>query len=235
MNNPLELFLHRLRFDLNQPLPGQAAQLQMAPYPRPLDSAADDQPRPDTRRGGVLVLFYPQHERIFLPLILRPMYNGVHSGQVGFPGGGREAGDNDLSATALREAYEEIGVSPNAVTVLGSLSPLYVFASNYLVFPTVAWAQQRPNFRIDPYEVAQLLEVPLEDLLNEQNRRTETWQLRGRVANVPFFDIHGQKIWGATAMMLSELLTVPAIRALGAPAPGVQPPVVSIGDLENQD
>jgi 8-oxo-dGTP pyrophosphatase MutT (NUDIX family) len=231
MNNPFDLFLRRLRFDLSQPLPGQAAHRQMAPYPRPLDNPADDQPRPDTRRGGVLVLFYPQRGQVFLPLILRPTYLGVHSGQIGFPGGGYEAGDQDLTATALREAHEEIGVPADAVTVLGHLSPLYVFASNYLVFPSVAWAQQRPKFRIDPYEVAQLLEVPIHDLLNEQNRRTEVWQLRGRVANVPFFDIQGQKIWGATAMMLSELLTIPAIRQ----APDVQQPTVSIGDLENQD
>jgi 8-oxo-dGTP pyrophosphatase MutT (NUDIX family) len=231
MNNPFDLFLRRMRFDLRQPLPGQAAQLQMAPYPRPIDKAADDQPRPDTRRGGVLVLFYPQHERVFLPFILRPTYNGVHSGQVGFPGGGHEAVDQDLTATALREAYEEIGVLAEEVIVLGHLSPLYVFASNYLVFPTVAWTHQRPDFHIDPYEVAQLLEVPIHELLDEQNRRTEIWQLRGRVANVPFYAIQGQKIWGATAMMLGELLAIPAVRQ----APGVQQRVVSIGDLANRD
>jgi 8-oxo-dGTP pyrophosphatase MutT (NUDIX family) len=110
--------------------------------------------------GGVLVLFYEQQGRLHLPLIQRPTYEGVHSGQVALPGGGRENSDADLTATALREAYEEIGVPPGEVTVLGRLTKLYIHPSNYVVTPTVAWTPQRPAFRLDPYEVAALLEVP---------------------------------------------------------------------------
>jgi 8-oxo-dGTP pyrophosphatase MutT (NUDIX family) len=160
------------------------------------------------------VLFYPQHGQIYLPLILRPTYDGVHSGQVGFPGGGHEQGDADLVATALREAHEEIGVQVHEVVLLGQLSPLYVFASNYLVYPTVAWSPARPPFDIDVREVAQLLEVPVTDLLNPGHQRLEEWQLRGRLVHVPFFAIQEQKIWGATAMMLSELLSLPALHLL---------------------
>jgi 8-oxo-dGTP pyrophosphatase MutT (NUDIX family) len=223
MNGHFDAFLHQLRMDLAAPMPGRPAQYRMAPQPRPSGQLPYDQPQPDARRGGVLALFYPQGDQLFLPLILRPTYNGVHSGQVGFPGGGYEPGDEDLVRTALREAYEEVGVHPEGLTLLGKLSPLYVFPSNYLVFPTVAWTPARPAFKIDPYEVDLLLEVPLLDLLNPANRREEEWQLRGRTARVPFFAVQGQQIWGATAMMLSELLTLPAMRLVNTPTQAATP------------
>lgn len=213
MSDPHAPFRDRLRADLAGPLPGRAAQMGMAPRPRPGNNAFE-QPRADTRQGGVLILFYPYGGRLTLPLILRPTYTGVHSGQVSLPGGGREAGDADLTATALREAYEEVGVEPGQVQVLGRLSPLYVFASNYLVQPTVAWCAGRPAFKLDPYEVALLIETPLADLLDERNRREESWQLRGYTAQVPYFSIQGQTVWGATAMILSELLALPSLQPM---------------------
>jgi 8-oxo-dGTP pyrophosphatase MutT (NUDIX family) len=217
MSATFEPFLRQLRHDLAGDLPGQIAQYQMAPQPRPNGALPYDQPRPDARRGGVLILLYPRQRdeeddwAVHLPLILRPTYNGVHSGQVALPGGGFEEGDGDLTGTALREAYEEIGAPADQLMLLGQLSPLYVFVSNYLVFPTVAWTPNPPGFRIDPYEVAQLLETPLVDLLNPANRQREERALRDRMADVPFFAVQGQKIWGATAMMLSELLALPAM------------------------
>jgi 8-oxo-dGTP pyrophosphatase MutT (NUDIX family) len=217
MSELFEPFRRQIRHDLAGPLPGPEAQMGMAPLFRTSSGESYDTPRADARRGGVLALFYPQADRLYIPLILRPTYTGVHSGQVGFPGGGFDPLDTDLTATALREAYEEVGVHPSEVTVLGQLTPLYVYASNYLVLPTVAWVDYRPDFRPDPYEVAQLIEAPLLDLLHPGNRRVETWDLRGRTGEVPFFAIQGHIIWGATAMMLSELLSLPAMKV----APGV--------------
>lgn len=211
-------FLHQLRLDLSAPLPGRTVQYKMAPRPRP-GGEIDNEPGQDTRQGGVLALFYPRSDRVYLPLILRPTYQGVHSGQVGFPGGGHDDTDDDLTATALREAYEEIGVQPGDVAVLGHLTPLYVVASNYLVLPTVAWIGYRPDFHPDPYEVARLIEVPLLDLLNPGTRRSELWTLRGNTVEVPYFAVQEQTIWGATAMMLNELLSLPAMRY----APGADP------------
>jgi 8-oxo-dGTP pyrophosphatase MutT (NUDIX family) len=98
----------------------------------------------------VLALLYPHAGQIFLPLILRSTYPGVHSGQIGFPGGGYEATDGDLTATALRETYEEIGVHASQYTVLGQLTPLYVSASNYLVQPIVGWIDYRPDLQPRP-------------------------------------------------------------------------------------
>jgi 8-oxo-dGTP pyrophosphatase MutT (NUDIX family) len=214
----MQQFIESLRHDLLAPLPGSIAQYQMAPQPRsgrlPYDQA------PDTaRRSGVLILFYPQEdaqgqEEIYLPLILRPTYDGVHSGQIGLPGGRWEDTDVDIVATALRETHEEIGVHAEHIEVLGQLSPLYVFASNNLVYPTVGWIDHRPTFEPDPYEVALLLEFSLRDLLDPGNLRSEQWQLRDRAAQVPFYYIQKQTIWGATAMILSELLTLPTVAQL---------------------
>jgi 8-oxo-dGTP pyrophosphatase MutT (NUDIX family) len=212
MTELYEPFLRQLRHDLGGTLPGREAQMGMAPLFRTSSGESYDTPRADARRGGVLAIFYPQDEQLYIPLILRPTYIGVHSGQVGFPGGGFDPIDADLTATALREAYEEVGVHPSEVTVLGHLTPLYVYASNYLVQPTVAWIDYRPDFRPDPYEVAQLIETPLLDLLSPSNRRVETWDLRGRTGEVPYFAIQGHTIWGATAMMLCELLSLPAMK-----------------------
>lgn len=211
----MQQFVDALQQDLLAPLPGRVAQYQMAPRPR-AGSLPYDQAPESARHSGVLILFYPDHnelgkETIYLPLILRPTYEGVHSGQIAFPGGGWEEGDADLIATALRETDEEIGVAATAIQVLGQLSPLYVFASNHLVYPTVAWMDHKPLFRPDPHEVALVIEMPLHELLNPANLRSEQWQLRDRTAEVPFYYIQQQTIWGATAMMLSELLTLPTI------------------------
>ncbi len=156
----------------------------------------------------MLVLLYPREGQLYLPLIRRTEYNGAHSGQISLPGGRKEAGDPDPVATALREAQEEIGVDPAAVTVLGELTPLYIWASHFQVQPVVGWTPQRPHFCLDPQEVAGLLEVSLEELRDPSNREEEEWELRGRRVRVPFFRIQGQVVWGATAMILSELLAL---------------------------
>jgi 8-oxo-dGTP pyrophosphatase MutT (NUDIX family) len=131
---------------------------------------------------------------------------------VGLPGGGFEAGDRDLIRTALRESQEEIGVDPALVTVLGQLSTIYIRPSNNLVLPIVGWAGQRPAFLPDPREVALLIEASLLEFLDPANRRTEVWQLQSRTATVPLFGVQNQVIWGATAMILGELLALPALR-----------------------
>ncbi len=197
----------RLAARLRHPLPGRAAHRLMAPLPR-AGWEPNFQPPSPPRQGGVLILLYPHNTQLHLPLILRPTYDGVHSGQVAFPGGGQEVLDADLTATALREAHEEIGIDPTSVQILGQLSRLYIMPSNYEVWPTVAWTPQRPHFRTDPYEVERLLEIPLSALQDPANRHQEEWQLRDRKTQVPFFRVAEQTIWGATAMMLSELLTV---------------------------
>jgi len=185
----------------------------MAPMPRP-GAEEGDTPAPDARHSGVLILFYPHDGKIYFPLTLRPTYLGVHSGQVSLPGGRREQQDVDLIATALRETHEEIGVPPAAVEIVGALSTLYIYRSNHLVLPVVGWTAARPTFVTDPHEVAQLVEAPLNDFLNPANYRTETWELPDRRANVPIISVQNQAIWGATAMILGELLALPTLQRL---------------------
>ncbi len=216
MSDHYEPFLRQLRIDLSRPLPGPDAQQRMAPRPR-TSTSSHFEPGLNTRQGGVLILFYPHSDQIYFPLILRPTYGGVHSGQVGLPGGGHEKIDNGMADTALRETYEEVGVHPSQITLLGLLTPLYVYASDYLVHPYVGWTDYSPEFHPDPYEVAKLIQAPLTEFLAPGNLQEETWQLRGRDVLVPFFDIQDQVIWGATAMMLSELLALPSVQQLATP------------------
>jgi 8-oxo-dGTP pyrophosphatase MutT (NUDIX family) len=216
MNNPFQTFIAALQHDLQQPLPGRTAQFHMAPQPRP-GAEMDETSHPNARKSSVLLLFYPYAATVYFPLILRPTYPGVHSGQVSLPGGGFEAGDGDLIRTALREAHEEIGVDPAQVSILGQLSTLYIRPSNNLVLPVVGWSAERPTFIPDPREVALLVEASLLEFLNPANRRTEVWELQNRTANVPLFGIQDQIIWGATAMILGELLALPALRRVPGP------------------
>ncbi len=168
------------------------------------------------RQAGVLVLLYPAQGALTLLLIRRTPDPGVHSGQVGFPGGAQEAEDADCTATALREACEEVGVC-GPVAVLGHLTPLYIPPSRYLVTPTVGAVPARPAFRPNAQEVAALLELPLPELLDDRRKRAEDWELGGAVFRVPFYDVGGHAVWGATALMLSELEA--RLRAVLARAP----------------
>lgn len=211
MSDSFQNFINALQYDLQQPLPGRAAQYLMAPQPR-AGAEFEDLPDPNARQSSVLLLFYPYEETVYLPLILRPTYPGVHSGQVGLPGGGYEAGDTDLIQTALREAQEEVGVDPAVVSILGELSTLYIRPSNNLVLPVVGYTTERPDFRPDAREVALLIEASLLEFLDPANQRTEVWQLQNRTARVPLFGVQNQIVWGATAMILGELLALPALR-----------------------
>jgi 8-oxo-dGTP pyrophosphatase MutT (NUDIX family) len=155
----------------------------------------------------VLVLFYPHDGQIAFPLTRRTETVESHKGQISLPGGARE-GDESLRATALRETCEELEVCPDTLEVLGRLSPLYIPPSGFLINPFVAVSPARPNFEPDPMEVAELIETPLSLLLDPATVKWEEWTLRGTAVAVPFFHIYGHKVWGATAMVLSELVTM---------------------------
>lgn len=159
------------------------------------------------RGAGVLVLVYPLGGRPHVLLTRRT--DGVlhHKGQISFPGGRREPGE-DLRETALREAREELGVSEEELRILGDLTPLYVPPSRFCIHPLVAYADFRPALRPQPEEVAEIIEVPLEVLLDPDSVRRETRTLRGLRVNVPYYPFLGHKIWGATAMVLAEFLEV---------------------------
>lgn len=187
------------------PLPGLAAQITMAPSPRPF-YPPDDGPKP--RQAGVLLLLYPIQGRLHILFTVRPANLEYHAGQVSFPGGGREEGDRTLVETALRETQEELGISTDPLEILGPLTPLYVPPSNNYVYPFVAYSPCRPPFRPDPSEVAELLEIPLGTFLNPAIRQEDRMEREGVQVIIPYYAVGGYKIWGATAIILAEFLAM---------------------------
>ncbi len=157
------------------------------------------------RPAAVLILLYPLAESLTTVLIQRTPDPGVHSGQIAFPGGAVEPGDADSVAAALREACEEIGVCQEPVSILGQLAPVYIPPSNFLVTPVVGALPWRPAFTPGPEEVAALLEMPLDALLDPARKKETRMHLRGIDLEVPYYDVEGQIVWGATALMLAEL------------------------------
>ncbi len=199
-----EHFKERLDRRLEGPLPGRRAQERLAPRPRSLTSPPDANPR----QSAVLVPLLAYREEVHLLLTVRTFTLNHHGGEVSFPGGALEPGDTDLFQTALRETCEEIGLSPDHVVRLGRLTNLYIPPSNNLVHPFVGWLTDVALLQANPIEVERILCVPLRFLLDANNRQREEWNLQGRVLEVPFYPVMGTKIWGATAMMLGELLAV---------------------------
>ena len=198
--------LARIEAGLRAPLPGVAAQLLMAPDPRPGQKAYFEV-EGTALKAGVLVLLYESGGELRLLLTRRTERVLHHRGQISFPGGEQHPGES-LEATALRETAEELGLDLGPVRVLGRLTPLYIPPSNYCIYPTVAFLPGPPVFRSQPDEVAELVEVPLSHLIDPANRRRETRTVGGRAAVVPFYEYRGHQVWGATAMVLAEFLVL---------------------------
>ncbi|MEW6320858.1 MAG: CoA pyrophosphatase [Acidobacteriota bacterium] len=211
-------FGQRLCEALAGPLPGLEAQLRMAPRPR---TGWDPSRLPaDLRDAAALVLIYPGADqtppssgamRLHLPLTVRGAALRNHTGQVSLPGGRVDAGES-FETAALREAAEEVGIAPASVRVLGRLTPLHIPVSRYLLHPIVGLADARPAFSAAEWEVARILEVPVAHLADPAVVRRET-QLRERDGHmveidVPYFDVDGERVWGATAMVLAEFLAI---------------------------
>jgi 8-oxo-dGTP pyrophosphatase MutT (NUDIX family) len=208
-----------LRAALARPLPGLSMQMGMAPVPRPgMEHGLD--PELNCRRAGVLVLFYPCDGELRLVLTRRTDAVDTHRGQISFPGGSMDPGEDAVSA-ALREAWEELAVDMASLEVVGQLSSLYIPPSGFCIYPVVAYAAERPSFVPNSGEVAEVLEVSLAHLLDPNTRGEEIWPMRGMDVCVPFYRVEQHKVWGATAMVLCELLALLTSSFITlAPAPG---------------
>ena len=180
----------------------------MAPITRKQDISHFKVPE-NAKKSAVLILLYPGPDGLHFPLILRNAYEGVHSRQISFPGGTWEEADGNLQQTALREAQEEVAVQPENVEVMGALSQLYIPPSNFLVQPYLAVARRRPQFVPDPAEVAEVIEAPLTSFQNGDFLGESVIAHRsGTDLLVPSYTVNGHVVWGATAMMLSELMVI---------------------------
>jgi len=155
--------------------------------------------------SAVLVLLYPVNAKIYTVLMLRPQEQGVHSGQVSFPGGKYEETDGTFMNTALREAGEEMGIIKEQVIIVGELSPLYIPPSNFLVHPFVGYMTEKPVIQPSKDEVKQVIEANIELLLDDTLKDRKIIEVRGYKIDTPFYNIYGNVVWGATAMILSEL------------------------------
>lgn len=181
----------------------------MAPQPR--IGWDPEHPPEKLRDAAALVLVYPFNEVPHVLLTVRGAGLRQHTGQVSLPGGGVDE-DESIESAALREASEEVGVPPAAVRLLGRLTPLHIPVSGYILHPVVGLIEQRPMFRREEWEVARILEVPI-DLLRDPAtiaRRSRTRAFGGRIVeiDVPYFDVDGEQVWGATAMILAEFLAM---------------------------
>jgi len=205
-------FIKKLSREIQKDLPGFSAQKLMAPPGRKkTDSYLAKNIIP--KKSAVLILLYPLENpfSVRTVLILRPEKSGGnHGGQISFPGGGIDDTDKNMSDTALRETEEEIGIDRSQVTLLGELSPLYIPVSNFLVHPFVGTLSSIPMFKIHPAEVSELLEVELNELLSCKNQKTAErfMKAKGSVSEVPCYEINGKIIWGATAMIIAELMEI---------------------------
>lgn len=197
-----------LRDRLTKTLPGEEAQAAMMPR-LSSKSRFSLEARKDARLGGVMILLYQKDGRWYFPLIQRPDYDGVHAKQMSFPGGKKDTSDPDLTATAIREAEEEIGVYVDKKNIIGHLSDLFIVASNFNVKPAIAISQNIPIFKADEYEVDEIIEVLVDDLLDEDLVKEKPIKISyGVTIQAPYFLLNGKVVWGATAMMLSELKTI---------------------------
>jgi 8-oxo-dGTP pyrophosphatase MutT (NUDIX family) len=200
MNSPFIELISGLEQNLANKKLGEYAHKLMAPQGRLLAPDHDIPPR----LSAILIVFYEKDNQIFFPIIRRNIYNGLHSGQMGFPGGKFELNDKTLINTALRESQEEIGINSKEVVVLGTLSELYIPITNMQILPVLGYLKTEPDFILNSHEVDSIFAINLADI-NDSNKVTELWTIREAEVNVPFYYIHEQKIWGATAMILSEL------------------------------
>lgn len=203
----MEDFIERIRRRLGGDLPGEKAQFLMAPLARPRMQEALSMAM-QQRQSAVLIYLFPQEGDWRIVLMRRPHYDGAHSGQVSIPGGRLEPGESHRQA-ALREFEEETGVCVNSHQLIGNLSELFIAPSNFLVKPFVAYATEPPCFDPDPVEVEELIELLVSTLMNDLAvKRGRVCLSSGAWVETPYFEVAGHMVWGATAMILSELKEV---------------------------
>lgn len=199
-------FEAKIHAAISNSLPGENAHLPMNPSGRGLSSEAKKKAI-NVRESAVAIVMYSTEISHEIVLIQRPDYIGAHGGQISFPGGKRDVGDLDLKATAIRECHEEIGISLEDSIFLGQLTPVYIPVSNFHVEPYLFYCDQIPLFVKDEREVQHIFSISIADLLHDGTISSMEIEIKGDklYKDIPCFLINEKKIWGATALILSEL------------------------------
>jgi 8-oxo-dGTP pyrophosphatase MutT (NUDIX family) len=198
-------FAASLQNEILKGLPGTDAQWQMASSDRFIKNFPRF-PGKDARVAAVLILLYPHKGTVWTVFMQRPEYEGVHGGQISFPGGKQEAIDNDVIETAMREANEEIGIIKEKIKIIGELTPFFIPVSNMIVTPVIGWTNEKHIYNYNSDEVAFLIEADLKALLDPSIVKSKPFEIRGELVDIKYFDYKGYTIWGATALILNELL-----------------------------
>lgn len=204
-----DLFFKVIANVVNVDLPSKSSHIKMAPLERIKIIEENSYDINSVRKAAVMMLFYPKNDIAHLLLIVRNSYPGVHSSQIAFPGGKLEEIDFDLKHTALRETHEEIGIHPNDIHIIRDFSSIYIPPSNFLVYPFLGVSQSELTFTLQEEEVAGIIELPLSTLLDDSIISIKDLETSySKLIEVPVFQIKEYTVWGATAMMLSELKDV---------------------------
>ena len=202
-----ERFYHYLKELKPSQLPGQPAQMRMSPSPLDPEFVLPRNPTKTAHPSSVLIPIYPDSsQKLHVVLTLRSD-NIRHAGQISFPGG-RQENCESLEETALRELHEEVGLSGSFVKTAGPITPLYLHRTDNQITPFVGFMDKKPLLTPNPIEVSEIVTAELDVLLSDKNRKKEKWDLPQTSFDVPFWDIHDIPLWGATAMIMSEFLTI---------------------------
>jgi len=190
---------------LNYPLPGKAAQEKMLTRPkRPVNIPRFEQKEIP---AGVLLLLFPGNDNIHFFLTLRTETVDHHKGQISFPGGVQEHNET-LEHTALRETMEEIGIKPESISMIGKLTPLFIPVTGFEIFPFIGWSDNKPVTKAQDKEVKKIIVASISDLIDEQNHKIKKTKIRNIPVSMPYYDLNGETVWGATSMILSEFKTI---------------------------
>jgi 8-oxo-dGTP pyrophosphatase MutT (NUDIX family) len=197
-----------LKHKLSKPLPGKVAHLKMAPASRAQELAESKDNVPNAKKSAVMILFFHEEDTLKMIVIRRSVYVGIHSGQIAFPGGRYEEEDEEVRTTALREIEEEIGISADKIEILGRLSDIYVPPSNFLISVFVGYLAEKPAYKIAEREVDEVIEIPFADFFKSDLIKEKDFYVGSLKAakNAPYYDVTNAEIWGASAMVVSELL-----------------------------
>ncbi|NDP19602.1 MAG: CoA pyrophosphatase [Paludibacter sp.] len=197
-----------LKLKLSKPLPGIHSHLKMAPEHRAEQLMSYDDGFKEAKIGAVLILFYHENDDLKMIVIRRSNYVGIHAGQIAFPGGRYEEEDKNVMTTALREIEEEIGITKDKIEIIGQLSDIYIPPSNFLISVFVGYLDEKPMYKIEELEVEEVIEVPFGDFFKPHLIKEKEFFVSSLNASskAPYFDVTNAEIWGASAMVISELL-----------------------------
>ncbi len=201
--NNIDPFIEDFIKEFKKGLPGSEAQQKMSPSIRNHSDNINDPSL--ARDSSVLILFYKKNDQLYFPLIKRTSGDHKHSGQISLPGGKFELSDKNLVHTAIRETEEELGLLGDKIHIIGPITGLYIPISNFQVLPIVAYYDDSPQFKADPFEVNQIIETNIQDLFKVDNKHEHIIHKNGFEIKAPYYDVKGHKLWGATAMIVSEL------------------------------